>query len=220
MNQYLSKEAQKLLWLLLLTDAAFIFVHLLHKLTFYFLQRNDWLLYNSVFALETDLGIAESFQYVKEFWIVLLVSTLALRRAKSSYLAWATLFFYLLLDDAAQIHERLGKIIGGMWGTTPLWNIQPDDLGQFVVYLVIGAIFLLLIVFMFYGNDREFRTFSLQLGVILMALILCGVVFDLIPVRDLAWWLRGIETLIEDGGELLVMSVAVAYVYGVVGRDA
>ncbi|MFN8439396.1 MAG: hypothetical protein U0175_01405 [Caldilineaceae bacterium] len=207
-------EVKRLFLLLILSDFALILVHLLHKLTVYYLKSNELFLYNPLFAIETDLGLAESFQYVKEFWIVLMLCALARRHAQLSYLSWGSLFFYILLDDAGQIHERLGRWISSYFHFRSLLGLGTDDMGQLSVYAAIGLLFLFLLVPALLHGDKNFRNFSLQLGLIFTALTFCGAGIDAIYIANQPLWVRGLTTLLEEGGEMIVMSVAVAYLFG------
>lgn len=206
-------EVKRLFLLLVLSDLALLLVHLLHKLTVYYLKSNELFLYNPLFAIETDLGLAESFQYVKEFWIVLMLCALARKHRQPSYLSWGSLFFYILLDDAGQIHEHLGRWISSYFRFQSLLGMGTEDMGQLAVYVVIGLLFLLLFVPALLQGDKKFRNFSLQLGLIFMVLTFCGAGIDAINITNRPLWVRGLATLLEEGGEMVVMSVVVAYLF-------
>lgn len=206
-------EVKRLFQLLILADSALLVVHLLHKLTVYYLKSNGLFLYNPLFAIETDLGLAESFQYVKEFWIFLMLCALARKYSQLSYLSWGSLFFYILLDDAGQIHERLGRLISSYFHFHSLFGMGADDMGQLCVYSLVGLLFFLLLLPALLQGYKDFRRFSLQWGMIFAALTFCGVGIDAINIADQPLWIRGLATLLEEGGEMVVMSVAVAYLF-------
>jgi hypothetical protein len=89
-------NSNRLLYLFLATDFVLISLHILYLTT-------D-ILSNSYFSIEQDRGYGELFQYIKEYWIAILLSLLAWRNRSFLYLGWSLLFFYLLLDDAAFPH--------------------------------------------------------------------------------------------------------------------
>src|SRR5690606_33827015 len=96
-----------LLFLLLAADAAFVLLHVVNE--------NTSLFENRMYSVDRDRGYAEFFQYVKLYWIVLTLALLLWRTRSAVYAAWVVVFGYLLLDDAAQIHERGGELIAGLW---------------------------------------------------------------------------------------------------------
>ena len=71
------------------------------------------------------------------------------------------------------------------------------------------------------AERREAVAPSIKLALMLGALVVCGVVVDAIHViayfsqSSLAWMLA----IVEDGGELLVMSLIAAYAYQLAVRD-
>lgn len=64
MNFHPGKESTKFLSLLLLADLGLMLLHGLFKMH---------LLSNPLFSVEMDLGYPEIFQYIKEYWIVILL---------------------------------------------------------------------------------------------------------------------------------------------------
>lgn len=83
----LGEWATKLLFLCLATDAGFILVHISY--------RQLGLLDNPLFSIEDDRGYAEVFQYIKEYWTVLLLGLTALQKRSLLYLSWASFFLYV-----------------------------------------------------------------------------------------------------------------------------
>src|SRR5215210_2077477 len=118
----LEKDSSKFLLLLILADAFFIVIHVLHvflpvlqayggPLT---AQAFNWaweIANNKMWDIGTDRGAAEVFQYVKDYWIMTIFFWLAVRSFELLYLAYSLLFGYFLLDDAFQFHEVLGNIV-------------------------------------------------------------------------------------------------------------
>jgi hypothetical protein len=64
-----NRESDKLLLLLISTDLLFVLLHIMHTHSPFFNHR--------YWNIAIDRGFAESFQYVKEFWIVLMFFILA-----------------------------------------------------------------------------------------------------------------------------------------------
>ena len=110
----LDKKSDRFLVLLILADAVFIVLHFIFTYT--------GLLSNDLFSLKEDRGYGEVFQYVKEFWIVLLLFYFAIRKSNFLFFSWSLLFFYLLIDDTFMFRgER------GLWIRHARVVLDPDD---------------------------------------------------------------------------------------------
>lgn len=81
----IDNDHDRLLILLILTDIIFIIIHILHKFTV--------LLPDLLFNIEFDGGYAEYFQYTKEFWIILLLFCLSIKKIKASLFFLVFTFF-------------------------------------------------------------------------------------------------------------------------------
>ena len=113
------KKSSKILFILLiLVDLGFIFIHILYKFD---------VVTNPLYSIKKDLGYPERYQYVKEFSIALLLFIIALQSSQIVYLAWSTLFMYLLLDDSLRIHERIGGYLVDYFELQPAFNLRALD---------------------------------------------------------------------------------------------
>ena len=180
---------------LLFASADFLFIAL--HMAFEFHLTKD-----PVFSLEGDRIAGEFWQYVKEYWIAMVMGMLVWRRRQPVYAAWCAVFAYLLADDALQIHESSGAKIGQVLRTTALESVRRDDLGQ-IIFATACAVFLLCVMAIFYQKaDRDARrvTVTLIAGLVLMGVF--GVAWDAIH----AFTALDALTVVEEGGELLVMS--------------
>lgn len=192
------------LGLLACADAGFILLHLLNASR---VAAGD-----PRFSLEEDRGFAEVFQYVKLFWIAVLLGALAYVTRHPAYVPWSLLFAYLMLDDAMQIHERLGERLAGRLDVGPAIGLRPQDFGEWAVSAAVLAGFLLLLGGAHWRASRRPETVSTPLFALLLALAVAGVAFDALHValRPLA---HTVLVLAEDGGEMLVVSVACWYAF-------
>ncbi|MFB2894713.1 hypothetical protein ACE1CI_17530 [Aerosakkonemataceae cyanobacterium BLCC-F50] len=195
----------RLFYLFLLTDVAFMLLHLIYFYT--------GLTTNYAFSLETDRGFSEIFQYIKEYWIAMLLLILAFRTGLLLYGTWSLLFFYLLLDDAAEIHERLGTIITNKFAIPGMFNLRGQDFGELVVIGVVVLVFLALITITYRFSDYTLRRVSKDLIIMMFALAFCGVILDLVHMIASSPELDPVLILLEDGGELVVMSFIACYVF-------
>jgi hypothetical protein len=202
-------DSHRILILFLLVDVVLIALHGGYQ----YLGRPRSIL----FSIELELGYGEVFQYIKEFWIV---SLLVLRSLGSGpfrlsvqglNLAWGLLFLYLLADDSLRIHETLGGIFAQTLGLSAWLGDKAQDLGEISVSAIAALVLLGLIAWAYRHSSKADRQISRHLTRLLGGLVLCGVVVDtihsLIP-DSLAIW-----AILEDGGEMIVMSLIVSYVF-------
>ncbi|MEE8224995.1 MAG: hypothetical protein V3R42_04680 [candidate division NC10 bacterium] len=201
----LRRESTKLLILLLSADCLLIVLHIGHISTGYFADPN--------YSILRQRGFGEVFQYVKQYWIGLLFLYLAITRRSPLYFSWALLFGYLLIDDSFAVHERLGIKISSYMNFSPALRLRAQDFGELAVYAFFGLFFLALTGITYYFSDSSVRRSCRPLFLLLLALVFFGVGMDLfhIMVRSPVW--DHILGTIEDGGEMLVMSVIVWFVF-------
>jgi hypothetical protein len=200
-----SSGSIRLLYLLLATDLVFIVLHLIHVYTSFAV--------NPSFSIGQERGYADIFQFVKEYWIVLLLGFLALRKKSILYLGWFLLFLYILLDDSLEIHEKLGEIISNKLAFLPAFNLRAADFGELVVSAFFGLFFLIFIATAYRFSDRISRKLSRYLIMMLFALALFGIVVDMLHIAVKSPSLEPLLGLVEDGGEQIVMSVMAWFVF-------
>jgi hypothetical protein len=213
-------RSSQLLLLLLLADLFFIFFHILH------LAPDEWLPFfsNNAFAITEDLGIAEGFQYIQEYWVFLLLGFLALRKHKRELIGWSLLYGYFLCDDMFGIHERLGDfiaaLIGSRFDSLLFAHLEMDDIGEVIGILGIGLLFALLLIPTFLRLKPEARPVFRTLTWLLAGLLFFGIGLDLLDRLVDSHAIQEMFKLMEDGGEMLVMSVTCWYAYTLTDQAA
>ena len=199
-------SASSLLGLLIAADVVFIGLH--------YLWGTSAILSNDLFALTQERGYAEVYQYVKFFWIVLLLIAIFWKTKSVGYLAWAALFAYLLADDSLSIHERVGFAIAQNLEFTPLFGLRPPDFGELLVTAIIAGILLSLIGIFYLRGSNDFRRITRDLLIFLLIIAFFGIVVDMLHVAiNFGWRVTFILSIIEDGGELLIISIVTWYVF-------
>ncbi|MDO5987943.1 hypothetical protein Q4Q39_11065 [Flavivirga amylovorans] len=197
------KKENGLLCLLILTDLIFVFIH-----TLYLYGITDD---NSNYSLEKDFGYSEVFQYIKEYWIFLLLLFIFIRKKKITYFIWSVFFLYLLLDDSLSIHENYGELLANYFNITPQFNLRSVDFGEILVSLSVGVSFLILLLLAYIKGGIREREITRTLALFIIMLAFFGVFVDLIhvalPIQ------KNKIAVIEDGGEMLVMSIILSYVF-------
>lgn len=206
-------STRRFLLLLLVADLAFFALHLA--------QSPEGMFDEPRFRLDWDRGYAETFQYLKELWIVALLGYLALRGRSVLYAAFAGLFAYLGLDDAVRLHERVG---GGMLGArlpdipTPGGVLSGYDWGQALYALTVGLTFLLLVALFYRRSAPGSRRVARTLVLLLAALACFGVATDILnALLPAGSWDAGF-VFAEEAGEHLVMTAVLGYLFVLTGR--
>lgn len=197
--------AWTLLLLLVAADLAFIFLHVLYVETS--------LLRGRPFSLEADNGLPEAFQYVKQFWVALCMAVMFRRVRQLVYIGWTIVFAFLLLDDAFQFHEHIGKWLGEQYALPVAFGLRPDDIGELLFAAFIGGVTTLLIGLGFWRGDADARIISRDMVIMVIVLAGLGVGVDILHVISYfrAPLLAQFLLIFEDGGEMLVVSCMVAY---------
>lgn len=198
----IEKSTNKLLFLLILADLCFIFIHVLFLLE---------LLRNPLFSIEQDFGYGEVYQYIKEYWIMVMLFIIAVKRTTIVYFTWSLLFMYLLLDDALKIHENFGITLANYWKLQPNFGLRAQDYGELSITGISFLILFLLIGIAYLFSDKKARKISRHLLILVLSVAFFGVLVDMLHI--VVPWNKPIFGLIEDGGEMLVMSIIVWYVF-------
>lgn len=199
--------SRALLALLLSTDGLFIALHLVYLYS-RFLQDFH-------FSVEMDWGHGDVFQMVKEYWAFALLVALFLRTRRPVHGAWSLVLGYVLLDDAVQIHERGGGKIVEWFGYAPAFQLRAQDFGELTVTVAAGLGLAVAMGGAWLLSDREDRRVARRLTALLGLLFFFGVIVDMLHVVR-AWPLLG---LLEDGGEMLAMSLICWYVFRLFGLE-
>src|SRR5262245_31935884 len=138
-----------LIALLLCGDLVFIAINAVHLWT-------PWLR-GGTYSMETDRGPAELYQYIKQMWVVVCMGAAFLYTRKKMFVGWMGLFSFLLVDDAAQIHENVGFWLGRTLNFPALAGLRPDDFGEVTVAALVGGVTVSLIAPILWRGDRDSR---------------------------------------------------------------
>jgi len=208
LREIVEHPTKRFVLLLVLADFAFFAVHLLYA--------PDGLFDDERFRLDWDRGYAETFQYVKEFWIVFLLLYLALRSRALIYLVFAGFFAYLGLDDSVRLHERIGGgILGTRLGDLNLFGrtLEGWDLGQmfYAVGVGLGALFLIMV--LYHRSRPEIQHVARNMLLLLVTLAYFGVFTDILNAFIRGDALDPFFVFMEEGGEHLVMTTILGYLF-------
>lgn len=194
---------------LLLADAVLILLHLSQKIVG---QPSG-----TAFDLGLDRGYGEFFNYLKMLWAASAFLLLAARTQTLVYGAWALLCLHLLADDWFQLHEKFGFAFADRF---PGLGSLASHLGELVwvggVGVVIGTVLLLA----HRRSGPEHRAVTVVLVLLFGAFALFGVAVD--AVHHVVLDLPALEvplTTLEDGGELVTMSLTLTFLFAVAFTD-
>ncbi|QJR79463.1 hypothetical protein CA267_000940 [Alteromonas pelagimontana] len=192
--------------LLVCGDFAFMGLHLLN--TFVLGTQSPF------FNIERDRGVAEFFQYIKYIWIALLLCVVILREKSMAYISWIVVFLYFLCDDAIKIHESVGGLLVGNVDFVPMFGLRKQDFGELAVSVGTGLILLVPLIFSIWKGSNVFRKTSLDIFFLIGLLVFFGVVVDMFHIAlHLSWGGSYLLGLIEDGGEMISVSLLAGYVF-------
>lgn len=205
-----SKRSIQFLILLLAIDLAFIVLHCIYRTT-------D-LITDYRFSIAQDRGYAEIFQYCKTAFLAFSLGFLAIYRKSLSYVSWSILFFFTLLDDSLEIHEGLGQAIQNTIDFSFIPLLRTRDVGELIVYAGVGSLLLGMLTLSYRKEqDAGIKQISVRLFLLLLGFAFCGVVVDIIhfvfEALSAPQSILRLLTIVEDGGEMIIMSVIAWFVF-------
>lgn len=186
---------------LLLADAVFLALHLLHK--------GGVVFADPAFNVTVEGGYAEKFQYLKEAGIAIVLGLLAWRYRSGTFAMWATVFAYITLDDSLSFHEHGGAWLADALQLVPNWGLRPIDMGELMLAASAGAVVLFMFVALVRRGRPSLRPVSRDVLLLLALLAVCGVGIDMLHVVAEERGIRGLG-IVEDWGEMLAMSLIAA----------
>jgi hypothetical protein len=207
--------ARRLAIALLAFDAGFVLAHVAY------VRGIEPFGGNSQWSLLVDRSYPEMFGYRKLAVAAVLLLVLAGRGPKLLYLTWSLIVLVILADDAARLHEEVGRWIASTLDLSDALGLRGQDLGELLFWAIIGIVLLGLLAIAHVHITGQDRWRSAGLFGCLLLLGVFGVVIDMVHVllanHDRAGRIAG---TIEDGGELMVLTILVVYVVRLVTLTA
>jgi len=176
------------------------------------LQRRQ-ILHDVRFLVTHDRGYGEVFQYCKAGLGCLLLLRLALQWGSRSALTWTGLLAAVLLDDALELHEHAGERLAQMMALPSVGSLRANQVGELMFYAVLGGLALVALIASWWHAVPRERAISSTLLPYFAALGFCAIVLDAVSslTRKTVW--RDVFALLEDGGEMIVLSFLTAAVW-------
>lgn len=208
-----ARAAALVLGLLLAIDLGFILFHILFVAPHPVAEQGAL----RRFSLYEDGGIPEQVQYLK--WAALSVLLFRFGRSMPNPLALslALVFALVMLDDALQLHEGLGRTLSEGIPRTAVRPFRPQDIGELGGWAVLGSAALVALVLGWRRSGPDQRRMLLPIGVLFVALVGVGVGLDLIhsalprviDAPGLRAFLGQATGILEDGGEMVIASLLI-----------
>lgn len=200
--------ASRLLLFLFCGDLIFGVLHLLNERTA--------LLNVPRLSLELDQGYPEMYQYLKFFWTGAILTVYAFKVSSWHYLTWTSVFAYFLLDDSLRVHERLGRHVAKALDFAPIGGLRLQDYGEAIVSGVAAVVLLGPLVLAYRNGPVRFRKLTHDLGLLVLMMAFFGVFMDAVDVtitEQVDEFIHFLMGMFEDGGEMLVASLLLWYVF-------
>lgn len=209
------RRPDSFLALLLATDTLFIIGHVIFMVMHLVVWNTPGLLdyIPSPYSIVKERSFAEVFQYLKAYWLVIMFLWLVVRLKEPGYLAWAVMFLYLGLDDLLQIHEERGNDLAIRYSLPEVLGQRSRDLGELLVFAIVGTVLLTLLGIAYLTGSQRFREHTRNLIPLVAILAFAGIVVDALHIIFLYRSAGAIFGLIEDGGEMIALSLIVWYVW-------
>lgn len=177
---------------------------------------------NPNFSITKNFGYGETFQYLNALFIAGCFLWLGLKFKRAIFYCWSAIFAYILLDDSLEIHEMLGYQLGAFLdrNIAPLAGIG-GSAGEIIVFGFFGIIlFIPLFLSYFKTANKHLKIASQDLFILFSGILFFGIGMDLL--HDFAvtgTLLNGMMGLIEDGGEMVMMSITAWYTWTFIRHD-
>lgn len=199
------RGATLLLLLLLGTDVAFVILHVISALS---VQSRE---------LCSTAGICASlasYQLIKLFWISVLFVIVVKATRRLEYATWIVVFLYLFLDKALQIHRTIGSAIANSFDRYLVNSslLQPRSL-EIAVLAVTAAMLSGIVLLAYRCSSEAFKQASYDLLLLIMIWAFFGLFSDFAAAVTAAPLAEISADIIEDGGEMVAVSLIVWYVF-------
>ena len=196
---------------LLSLDVFFIVVFAGHRA--YTALYHETPLLGDGWDIARDASYAEMFGYLKTGVIVSALVSIRGKRHRPIYLALILIFTVALLDDALQLHERVGHgLVANALGLQSWAGRMSPHVGELIVWATFAVCLLAAARAGFVRSPQEDRSNGLLLMGGFAVLVLFAVVVDLAHVVTKYYFrFRGADflfTVTEEGGEQIALSLA------------
>lgn len=163
-------------------------------------------------SLDTDTGLGGLWGFGKAIAAAWFAHRVVRRTQITVYLVWAVTFVTVALDDLAEIHENVGDRLAGAVDLPSVAGLRGADLGELLVWAMLGAPLLVLIGVTVRHADVRGRVDSVRFFALMAVLVATAAGLDAVHMASTdttggdPWAVTPVGVL-EDGGELIVVSL-------------
>jgi hypothetical protein len=218
-DNFSAKKTNKLLLILLIVDLVFIVIHIVTCFLYFIGKIENFGDYNFL-VLTQDESFAEIFQYLKYVSVIVMIGYLMYVEKAYAYISWVLLFIFFLLDDSLSLHESMGEVLVEEFNFKPMFGLRAVDFGELTFVAIVGVAILLSFVLAYIKGNTIFKKRTIDLFILLGFMIFFGIGFDMLhEILGENLKVGFVIGLIEDGGEMIVMTLIVWYVYQLIKSD-
>lgn len=192
-------------------DVGFILTHIGHKMSV--LSGTYHPLGDRLFNIEVDGSYGEYFEYVKIVICIVATSSCFLVTKRSIYSVMSVAYVWLLLDNSIGLHEGLGRRVAPLLPGTGALPLPGEALGELAVFASFALAGLGLFAVSWRHSVGKHRVAGAVFVLLMAALGVFAVGVDALHAVSERFRQIVTDTLgvVEDGGELLVLSVHCAF---------
>jgi hypothetical protein len=155
-----------------------------------------------------DWSIPETFNYLKWLAVAVIFFMAYLRHGHTIFVSLSGVFLVLMLDDSLQLHERFGRLLS----TSLTGHDEYRNFAQMLFWAAMAIGFVLFLSRSFPRAPKDVQRSLVPLLVPFAGLVFFGVFVDFLhSFTEDGTIVAGIFILLEDGGELLMISSIAAY---------
>jgi hypothetical protein len=218
-GQFHSDEKQKhdayvLLLVLLFSDVALIVLHAFNGSAMGINGHAP----RELFRIDAQYGLGSLLMFVKWAIIIVLLSEIKYLRRDRAFDFWKYLFFYVLLDDIFELTTHGGRWMATLFSFDEFMGLTPADYGKFAFAIGGGLIVSGFLGYLLRRSSRAFVSASFVIFVLLSGFAFFAVFFDIVHTFfDKDPRLEFPLGMLEEGGEMIVVSFLVAYIFYLYG---
>ena len=200
-------------------DIIFVLGHALVIYLIFIRVEFDWSISN-MFMVNYDGGFPEIFQYIKYISIITAIIYILYQKKEYNYFSWLLLFTLLFFDDALSFHEQFGGFAAERFNYKPMFGLRAQDLGELTYVALFGPLVLLALVLGYRNGNGKYKKTNLDLVLLFSLFLFFGIVIDMLHVLfEDNRYTKLLMVLLEDGGEMLALSLLSWYFFFIVFRS-
>lgn len=167
-------------------------------------------------SIGKDWSLSESVNYLKWVAVIVLLVMTALRRRLAWPVMLAAAFVIILADDALRFHERELPILGSLLPEAVRGMATPEILTFGLLGLVVVGFIGLSLLLADRGERWKLVTVLCLICSVAFFSVFVDMMHDAFPLGQVGY---GLWVLVEEGAELMLTSVILAFVAGSIWRE-